>query len=491
MSAVLSIAASVSCFGARPSKGGGQISRHDAAEAARRTPSPYDVEVPPGYRVELVADQLTFPTGVAFGDGNEIYVVESGYSYGEKIGRPRILRIGGDGKPVELATGDGAPWNGIAYQGGALYVARGGELEGGSIVRYPVRGVVLGEPQVLVANLPSTGDHHTNGPVVSRDGWVYFGVGSATNSAVVGTDNAEFGWLARNPKFHDVPCADIKLTGTSFKSKNPLTPGDDEVTTGPYLPFGTPATPGQVIQGRVPCSGAVMRVRTTGGDVELVAWGFRNPFGLALDAQGSLYVTDNGYDVRGSRPVFGSADMLWRVERGQWYGWPDYSEGRPLTAKFYDEGGGAPHGFMLAEHPGTPPEPAVYFAAHSSSDGFDFSRSAAFGHVGSAFVAQFGDMAPGAGKVLAPVGFAVVKVNPADGDIEYFARNRQDKTGPASERETRGFERPIAARFDRDGKALYVVDFGILRMTDKGPQPMPGTGALWRIVREEVRHAAR
>ena len=42
---------------------------------------------------------------------------------------------------------------------------------------------------------------------------------------------------------------------------------------------------------------------------------------------------------------------------------------------------------------------AAKLGVHSSSDGLDFSRSESFGHVGEAFVAQFGDMAPGAGKV--------------------------------------------------------------------------------------------
>jgi hypothetical protein len=34
---------------------------------------------------------------------------------------------------------------------------------------------------------------------------------------------------------------------------------------------------------------------------------------------------------------------------------------------------------------------------------FDFFRSPLFGHVGEAFIAQFGDLSPRAGKVLAPL----------------------------------------------------------------------------------------
>jgi hypothetical protein len=45
-----------------------------------------------------------------------------------------------------------------------------------------------------------------------------------------------------------------------------------------------------------------MRVRPEGGEVQLVAWGFRNPFGLAFLGD-QLYVTDNGYDERGAAGV--------------------------------------------------------------------------------------------------------------------------------------------------------------------------------------------
>lgn len=478
------------CFEGRRSKGGGQISTAATRAASERAPNPYDIDVPPGYRIELVADKLTFPTGVAFDDQGRTYLIEAGYSYGERFTRPRLLEVHGSGEVRELATGDGAPWNGLAFHDGALYVAHGGAVDGGRIVRYALSNGEVTDTRVLVKDLPSLGDHHTNGPAISADGWVYFGQGTATNSAVVGTDNAEFGWLPRQPAFHDIPCADVKLTGLNWTTKNPLTPADDAVTTGVYLPFGQPSTVGQIIKGRVPCSGAIMRVRATGGDVELVAWGLRNPFGLAIDAKGSLLVTENGLDTRGSRPVFGAADTLRRIEPGQWYGWPDYAESRPLTSKFYSESEGAARGFVLAEHPGKPPEPLAYLPSHSSATGLDVSRSEAFGHVGQVFVAEFGDMAPMAGKVMTPVGFRVVRIDARTGEIDPFARNRPDKPGPASERKVRGLERPVAVRFTPDGSALYIVDFGILRMSDTGSEPQPNTGMLWRITREAA-HATR
>lgn len=468
------------CFKHTSSKGGGQISEAAADRAAAAPESPYDVAVPPGYRVELVADQLSVPTGVAFGDGGRIFVVESGYSTPAVSTKPRLIELV-DGQPRELATGAHAPWLGVAYDEGALFVAQGGAADGGRIVRFDLTGDRVKET-VLVDGLPSLGDHQTNGPVV-HDGWVYFGQGTATNAGVVGEDAFTFGWLERSPTFHDTPCRSITLVGTTFESGDPRTPADDQVVTGAFQPFGQPGTPGQIVPGQLPCNGAVMRVPARGGKLELVAWGFRNPFGLAFNETGKLYVTDNGYDVRGSRPVFGAADMLWRVDDGAWYGWPDFAEGRPLTREFYREAGGQPRGFLIADQPGDPPHPAAYLPVHASADGFDFSRSDRFGHVGWAFIALFGDMAGQVGKVTAPVGFSVVRADPRSGRIEDFARNRADASGPSSKLKRRGLERPIAARFDRSGEALYVVDFGVLRIGKDGPEPSPASGALWRITR--------
>jgi glucose/arabinose dehydrogenase len=395
---------------------------------------------------------------------------------------PRLLRVEADGKTTVVATGArNGPWTGIVFHDGAFYVAEGGQMEGGRILRITPAGAI----SAIVEGLPSVGDHHTNGPAIGPDGALYFGQGVATNSGVVGEDNAKFGWLKRKPDFHDIPCRDIRLTGKNFETGNPLAGG--RAVTGAFMPFNHASTAGQVIRGRIPCSGAVFRVSPRGGPLELVAWGFRNPFGLAFAPNGQLYVTDNGYDDRGSRPVWGTADLLWAVKPGTWYGWPDFSGERGLTDTHFRPPGKHGPGFLLAEHPNPPPKPAAVLGVHSSSDGFDFSRNAGFGHVGQAFIAQFGDQAPSTGKVLHPVGFQVVRVDPANGASEEFMSNKAAGNGPASKIGTRGLERPVAARFNRDGSALYVVDFGVLLEGEGGAKPQQNTGVLWRVTKTGAR----
>lgn len=477
---VAAVVASLGCFRHRESAGGGEELEPELPRRLREA----DVALPAGYLIEAVTSGLTFPTGVAFDDAGGIWVVEAGYSYGEVFATPRLLKVTPDGRAEVVAEGrKNGPWTGVAWHQGALYVAEGGELEGGRILRITPDGAET----VLVDGLPSVGDHHVNGPAIGPDGRIYFSVGTATNSAIVGQDNSDFGWLKRYPTFHDVPCRDVVATGLNFKSPDQRTPDPkDEVETGPFSPFGTVVQPEQVLAGKVPCSGAILSVAPEGGAPELVAWGFRNPFGLAFAADGRLYATDNGYDERGSRPVYGSADHLWRVEPGRWYGWPDYSGGRTLAGDTFDSRRG-PVPRQVIQPVEVPPEPVALFGVHSSSNGLDFSRNPAFGFVGEAFVAQFGDQAPVVGKVLHPVGFKVVRVNPLNGVITDFAVNRGEENGPASELESYGLERPVAARFDPSGTALYVVDFGVMTMTPEQAQPRMATGVLWRITREGAR----
>jgi hypothetical protein len=464
----------VSCYRMRSSNGGGQI-----GTVTSRMINTADIALAPGYKIEPILSGLTFPTAVSFDNEGNLYVIEAGYSYGEVWGEPKLLRVENGGATRVIATGDrNGPWSGITWYNGSFYIAEGGEMTGGKILKVETNGKI----STIIDGLPSMGDHHTNGPVI-RDGYIYFGQGTATNSSVVGRDNHEFGWLARRKDFHDIPCRDIVLNGINYESENPLTEDpNDKVSTGSFVPFGITTSPGQVIKGKLPCSGAILRIPVTGGSPELYAWGLRNPFGLAFSPEGKLFVTENGYDERGSRPVWGSGDVLWEIQQGQWYGWPDFSAGKSIVNEEEFKSPKSPAvKAVLQTMPGNPPKPAAILGVHSSSNGLDFSASTVFGFTGEAFIAQFGDMAPKAGKVLYPVGFKIVRVNVSTGVVRDFAVNKGKRHGPASWLGKGGLERPVSVKFSPSGDALYVVDFGIMKITERGPMPQERTGMIWKI----------
>jgi glucose/arabinose dehydrogenase len=466
-----------SCYRMRTSNGGGEISN-----SVERKLSAPDILVPPGYKIEIVAKDLTFPSALTFDTNGKIYAVETGYAYGEVWRAPKLLEISNGGSATVIATGTkNGPWTSVTFYNSNFYISEGGEAEGGKILKVSPTGDIT----TLADHLPSIGDHHTN-TLIIKDNYIYFGQGTATNSAVVGPDNADFGWLKRHKDFHDIPCGDLVLTGENYESSNVLTEDpNDKVLTGAFSPFGTKTESAQVIKGAVPCTGSILRIPINGGKAEMVSWGLRNPFGLALAPNGKIYTTENAYDERGTRPVWGAGDVLWEVKEGVWYGWPDYSGGRPIKD---DEEFKPPSDKkvkpLIQSLPNNPPKPVAVLGVHSSSNGFDFSSSAKFGFEGEAFIAQFGDMAPNVGKVLSPVGFKIVRVNIETGVIRDFAVNKGKRNGPASWLKTGGLERPISAKFDPSGEALYVVDFGILRMTENGPVPQENTGVIWKISKQ-------
>jgi len=467
---------STSCYRIRSSKGGGQIKK-----IANRETDAGDIALPPGYKIESVAEGFTFPSDIVFDDQKNMYVLETGYAYGEIWEEPKLIKVQGTSKTV-IAKGErNGPWTGITYHNGYFYVSEGGEANGGKILRISPAG----EIKILAENLPSQGDHHTDVPVV-KDGYIYFGQGTVTNSAIVGEDNAEFGWLKRNQTLADIPCGDVTLRGENYETANILTDDpNDKAITGAYSPFGKATSKGQVVKGRVPCNGAIMRIPIEGGKPEVVSWGLRNPFGLSLSPDGKLYTTENAFDERGSRPVWGAGDVLWEVKENTWYGWPDFSAGKRIAN---DEEFKSPSRTevkpLLMNYPNTPPKPAAILGVHSSSNGFDFSRNKSFGYYGEAFIAQFGDMAPKVGKVMFPVGFKIVRVDVNTGVIQDFAVNKGKRNGPASWLKNGGLERPISAKFDRSGESLYIVDFGILKMSKKGPEAVTKSGVIWRIVKK-------
>ena len=445
----------------------------------QRQVDPADVLLPEGYKIEVVGRNFTFPTAVVEDEQGGLYVTESGYSYGEVFLPPKLIRIEEDGSTTVIAEGEkNGPWTGVTFYDGNFYIAEGGHLEGGKILRMDQNGNIT----TLTENLPSFGDHHTNGLIV-KDGYIYFGQGTATNSGVVGLDNEDYGWLPRKPDFHDIPCKDIVLKGINYTTANPLTEDpDDKATTGAYVPFGEATREGQVIEGRTPCSGAIMRIPVAGGEPEVLAWGLRNPYGLTMDPEGEIFISENSYDVRGSRPVWGTGDILWKLEKDAWYGWPDYNGGHKIS-HLEVPGEGEPK-LLLAEIPRQPPHPVAKLGVHSSSNGLDFSTSDEFGYAGEVFIAQFGDMAPAVGKVWKPVGYKVVKVNVDTGVVQDFVVNEGERNGPATWLKSGGLERPISVSFSGDGESMYIVDFGILTMNEGEPHPREKSGVIWKVTKE-------
>ncbi len=437
-----------------------------------------DISVPDGYVVELVASGFIAPVHGCFDDAGQLYVSEAGH---KSDAPPRIWR-------VDVTTGerhvhfDLPPdrWiktgalTGACWHQGDLYLANTD-----TISRVGADGTL----EDLVTGLPGRGDHQTNHPLIGPDGKLYWGQGSVTNLGVVGADNFGYEWLSDNPTVCDVPAQDVVLAGRNYEYRNVLGSLGETVRSGAFAPFGTATKRGQVIPGSDRPSGAILRCNLDGSALETVAWGLRNPYGLAFAPDGRLFATEHGSDERGGRFIVGDPDDLYEITEGAWYGWPDFASGIPLDDPHWGDGGQGREPVLRDFPDEHPPAPVASFATHSAANGLDFSRSPAFGFEGQAFVALFGDLAPiTTPRQVVPEGFKVVRVDPSTGKVIDFAVNR--RAGPASKLFHGGFERPSHCVFGPDG-ALYVIDWGEIKIAPElgAIRMKQGTGAVWRIRR--------
>lgn len=275
--------------------------------------------------------------------------------------------------------------------------------------------------------------------------------------------------------------------------KGPETDSDQQghpmVNTFAFQPFAkTPPDTG-AIRGATKASGTILRMNLDGSNLEVYAWGLRNPFGVVWGPNDELYVSDNGYDERGSRPIAHAPDCLWRVKRGAWYGFPDYAGGVLVTDPRFQPERGPALKLLMRDHPPVE-KPLLALQHHVGAAKMDFGRSASFGFQGQLFLALVGDMNPITGVHDKRSGFEVIRIDPATSKAETFFKARTSALGPKGMEyvATAGLRRPVDVRFSPDGNTLYVVDIGAMAIiptaAGPAPRPFPRTGTIWRITRE-------
>ncbi len=426
--------------------------------------NPADIILPPGYQIEVFASGLNVPTTFTFDEAGNLLIAESGLVNGY----PRIIRLR-NGTIEIVAEGFSPPITGITYYKGSIYVSHKGAI---SVVKPD--GTIVD----IITGLPSNGDYGNSNVAFDINGKMYFGQGTVTNSGVVGQDNL---WVLERPFLHDSPGDYIILRGQNFATRNMLVQGNENTFTGAFSPYGEANKEYEMRKGVVKASGSILRSNQDGTDLELVAWGLRYPAFIKFDHSYRLYASNQGFEDRGSRPIVNAPDEFLLIRDKEWYGWPDYAGGEPVTLPRFQPEGKKPVEFLLSNHPSDPSRPFSIFPAYSNIMGFDFCYSN-FGNYGDIYIAEFGsashiidgDVTPYAG-----FGHRVTVIDNDTGGVTTFAINRSGFSSSITKEG--GLGRPIDLVFGSD-QALYVLDLGI--NTAENPNVyLTNTGVIWRIVR--------
>ena len=492
------------------------------------------VQAPPGYAVESYATRLNFPVDIAFGDGGEVYVAEAGgHSFGVMPDRAppmQIVRLLPTGQKqvlydhmvpmaqikqhdssADMPEGLIPPITGLTWHDGKLYVSHRS--------RYSVLDPQTGDFKTIVNGLPCWGEFLNAKPIFDADGRMVFFVSTQGNSGVI-----ERHWmmvinLFNKKNAHEIPGEDVQLTGVNFPVpvEDPQTPAvDDKKMTGAFVPLGTKTDAGYKIKGQQLCNGAFFRCNPDGSNIERIAWGFRSSFGYRYSPDGRLICTQNSANPMPPRGLWYDWETIYEVVPNQWYGWPDYYSGVPITDERFSVRKGKGQ-FVLTDDTrrrllggrDRPIQPLLRLPPHSAVQGMVFGRSDFGIDPHSVLVAEMGTIVSKfKGKQLYPSrvqiggepmeedepspgtpppdvdfswpGFKVQLVDLKTGRAQDFLNNR--RPGPATAGTGSGLERPLQLEWGPDG-ALYVVDFGVISLTQMGMKAHARTGVIWRVSR--------
>jgi len=521
-----------------------------------------DIVVPSGYNVSVFAKNLNFPTAVAFkGNKNhfEVYVLESGHGLPSRCNDETSATVGGVTSSTNPFTPDILVFNqngsllrgplakpssgpdSLQPHGPAIDIAFEKGFQGGQLFatdsnqairtvgaqnnssRIVVVDPDSGKVTPFISGLP-TGDHPAE-QITFKGDWIYWSQGSTTNAGVVGLDNGG------GANQQDIPCQDIVLSTNTFSS------GGGVFTSG-YSPHGVTNPGGHVAAftsatGPGICDGAILRAKVNANNpkatIEPVSWGYRNPYGIRFapndhPLKGGLFVTENGEDERGARPVNNAPDRLALAQQNadgspDYHGWPDRFGFLDSTQAVFNPVCGPgddlfpdcaailaldiPVKPVLASPPQPITAPLALEPADVAAVGLDFvPTSFVTGPVqrGAALVAREGDFGFSAANGEPEAGHDIELVNfsrsgePLQLQQTRFAHNTTFEQAFVDG--LRGINRPVDLKFGPDDCA-YLVDYGAVRdfgqsdpaskFIDPADAPLvqiPGTGVIWKICKQ-------
>jgi glucose/arabinose dehydrogenase len=243
----------------------------------RARPAGVVPQVPPGFTVNLFADDLAGPRTLTIAPNGDVFVAES------RTMRVTVLRPTSNGEPVRSIFADGlnVPYGIAFYPPGQdpdwIYIA-----ETSRVIRYPYRAGDMsarGTAEVIIPALP-VGGHWTRDIAFSLDGSrLYVAVGSRSNAAV----------------------------GMEHLSPQELQRHADETVLG--------AAWGNELD-----RAAVLTFTPSGERLGTLATGIRNCSGVAIQPDsGALWCATNERDGMGDDLP---PDYATSVGEGRFYGWP-------------------------------------------------------------------------------------------------------------------------------------------------------------------------
>ncbi|BCZ47544.1 membrane protein [Clostridium gelidum] len=169
----------------------------------------------------------------------------------------------------------------------------------------------------ILGNIPSEGKYLDRNLII-KDSKLLLSIGSVTNSGIASYENDYS--LDKIP--YDKSSIDITLNGFNYGEKK----------TGAFMPYGNSSEEGQRVRAENLANACVVEINLDDNRALLYASGIRNIKGWDLDSEGKLIGIVGGMENNSDRPINRDFDYLYKIDKGKWYGWPDFSGGDPINS---------------------------------------------------------------------------------------------------------------------------------------------------------------
>lgn len=189
----------------------------------------------------------------------------------------------------------------IAYKDRNLYV-----LSDGNLILIDSNENI----KVLRTDLPY-GENVYRNLLVNGDS-ILISIGSKTNSGI-----------AKEGEEKDISPINLILNGVNYGEKN----------TGAFKDYAVKSKKGEKILGEEIGTASIFEFNTKNEEFSLFASGIKNVKGYDVNSKGEIIATVGGIEEGGERGVIRDTDYIYKIAKGLWYGWPDFSGGDPISSQ--------------------------------------------------------------------------------------------------------------------------------------------------------------
>lgn len=223
-----------------------------------------------------------------------------------------IIKINKENMTEKIYTNNGLEIEDAVYLENNLFL-----LSKGDLLRVNLND---GSIDRIIKDIPFGNERIKRKLLINKDK-MYLSIGSFTNTGIMEKSD-QF-----TKELWDKSPVDLELTGENFGDGN----------TGAFKKYGEKSTADEKVKGESLGNSAVYEIDIEKKEGLLYASGIKNILAWDINSSGEIVGAIEGLEPDGTRGALRDTDHIYKITKGTWYGWPDYSGGDKISSpKFSD-----------------------------------------------------------------------------------------------------------------------------------------------------------